>query len=101
MEPITKSDCDKIIDALRGATTLIKHLKKVYKPAFNGERYLSNAEVCSMLKITSRTLQEYRDNGLIPFIALPGKFLYRESDIMKVMEDNYVPSIRQYENKTK
>jgi len=101
MEPIKKGDCDKIVDALRSATLLVKQLKQVYKPTFNGEKYLSNAEVCSMLKITSRTLQEYRDIGLIPYIALPGKFLYRESDILQVMEDNYVPSIKQQENKTK
>lgn len=101
MEPIRKSDCDKIVDTLRGATSLVKKLRKVYKPAFNGERYLSNAEVCSILKITSRTLQEYRDIGLIPYITLPGKFLYRESDILQVMEDNYVPSIKQQEDKAK
>ena len=47
MQPITKSDCEKLVSAVRGATTLIKQLKEIYRPAFNGERYLTNAEVCS------------------------------------------------------
>jgi len=34
-------------------------------------------------------LQQYRDDGLLPFIKLERKILYRESDIGKVLEDNY------------
>ncbi|WP_245795967.1 helix-turn-helix domain-containing protein [Epilithonimonas mollis] len=42
-----------------------------------------------MLHISKRTLQHYRDDGLIPFIKLEWKILFRESDIIKVLEDNY------------
>jgi len=31
-----------------------------------------------------------RDDGIIPFVALPGKMLYRESDLRAVLEKNYV-----------
>jgi hypothetical protein len=33
-----------------------------------------------LVQITKRTLQQYRDDGVILFVALPGKMLYRESD---------------------
>ena len=46
-------------------------------------------KVCEMLHISKRTLQQYRDDGLIPFIKLERKILFRESDIIKVLEDNY------------
>ncbi len=41
------------------------------------------------LKVSRRTLQDYRTTGKIPYIQLGGKVLYRESDIQKLLEDNY------------
>lgn len=50
-------------------------------PHLNGEKYLTNREVCQLLRISSRTLQNWRDTGKIPFIKLKGKILYRKSEI--------------------
>jgi excisionase family DNA binding protein len=58
-------------------------------PLLKGEIYLSGEQVCEMLHISKRTLQQYRDDGLIPFVKLERKILFRESDIQKVLEDNY------------
>jgi excisionase family DNA binding protein len=60
-----------------------------FHPLLKGEIYLSGEQVCQMLHISKRTLQQYRDDGLIPFIKLERKILFRESDIIKVLEDNY------------
>lgn len=57
-------------------------------PHLNGEKYFSNRDVCQMLHISSRTLQDWRDSGKIPFIQIKGKILYRESEILKLLEDN-------------
>ena len=40
--------------------------------------------------ITPRTLQDYRTQRLIPYISLPGKTLYRQSDLLRMLEENYV-----------
>ncbi len=48
-------------------------------PHLNGEKYLTNREVCQLLHISSRTLQNWRDTGKIPFIRLKGKILYPQS----------------------
>lgn len=32
-------------------------------PHLNGEKYLTNREVCQLLRISSRTLQNWRDTG--------------------------------------
>ena len=59
------------------------------KPTLNGERFLTDAEVSGRLKVSRRTLQEYRTNGKIPYIQLGGKTLYRESDIQKLLDEHY------------
>lgn len=51
-------------------------------PHLNGEKYLANREVCQLLRISSRTLQNWRDTGKISFIRLKGKILYKESEIL-------------------
>lgn len=69
---------DKIETALAGC-----------KPTLNGERFLTDQEVSDRLKVSRRTLQDYRTTGKIPYIQLGGKVLYRESDIQKLLEENY------------
>jgi excisionase family DNA binding protein len=55
-------------------------------PHLNGEKYLANKEVCQLLRISSRTLQNWRDTGKIPFVRIKGKILYRESEILKELK---------------
>ena len=69
----------------------IEQIRGLCRPVLNGEHYLSGEEVCKALRITKRTLQQYRDDGVIPFVALPGKMLYRESDLFALLEKNYIP----------
>ena len=52
-------------------------------PHLNGEKYLTNREVCQLLRISSRTLQNWRNTGKIPFVRLKGKILYRQSEIYR------------------
>ncbi|MDR1501660.1 MAG: helix-turn-helix domain-containing protein [Prevotella sp.] len=74
---------DKIEMALRGC-----------KPTLNGERFLTDQEVSDRLKVSRRTLQDYRTAGKIPYIQLGGKVLYQESDIQKMLEENYREAFR-------
>lgn len=57
-------------------------------PHLNGEKFLSNCNVCQMLQISSRTLQDWRDTGKIPFIQIKGKILYKQSKVLKWLEQN-------------
>jgi hypothetical protein len=54
----------------------------------NGEKYLTNKDVCHMLHVCRRTLQDWRDTGKIPFIRIKGKILYKESAILKMLESS-------------
>ncbi|KAB6148252.1 helix-turn-helix domain-containing protein [Bacteroides xylanisolvens] len=64
-------------------------MAKNYKPVLNGERYLTDKEVSQRLKISRRTLQDYRNEGKIPYCQIGGKILYRESDLQKMLDESY------------
>ena len=64
------------------------------KPFPNGERYMTDKQLADLLKISRRTLQDYRTNGILSYYLLGGKVLYKESDILKLLEDNYYPSYK-------
>jgi len=61
----------------------------INKPGLNGERYLNNKQVCDILHISMRSLQDYRDKGKISFYKIEGKIMYAESDVYKMLEENY------------
>ena len=68
----------------------IEEILKNYRPVMNGEIYLSGEDVCRLLHISKRTLQQYRDDNILPYIQIGGKIIYTESNIMKALEKNYV-----------
>ena len=88
---------DGMLNAMKSMTDIEKLFDSVtsnYRPLLNGERYLSDVEVSHRLKIRRRTLQDYRDSGIVPYIKLGGKVLYRESDLEKLLEECYHPAYR-------
>lgn len=53
------------------------------------EKWLDNQEVCLLLNISKRTLQNHKTNGLIPSSHIEGKIYYKASDVEKLLESNY------------
>lgn len=91
MEQIGNSN-EKMASLIEAIITIKKELlyiKQHFHPLLKGEIYLTGEQVCELLHISKRTLQQYRDDGLIPFIKLERKILFRESDIIQILEDNY------------
>ena len=43
------------------------------QPLLGGEHYLTDRELSERLKISRRTLQDYRNNGILPYRQLGGK----------------------------
>lgn len=90
-EVITKEN-ERIKAFFRSLDKMLDNIEIVltdYKPMLNGERFLTDQEVSDKLKISRRTLQDYRTAGKIPYIQFGGKTLYRESDIQNILEKNY------------
>ena len=65
------------------------------RPTLGGERFLTDREVSARLKVSRRTLQDYRNNGIIAYYQLGGKILYKESDIESMLAANYREAFRQ------
>ena len=73
----------------KGSKWLSAFSGKLPDPPLDGERYLTDREVAELLRVSRRTLQEYRNNRVLPFILLGGKVLYPESGLRELLEANY------------
>ena len=83
-----------VLDSMKDVLALYKKVAGNYRPMLDSERYLTDREVSEILKVSRRTLQEYRNEGILPYIPLGGKVLYRESDLEKLLEKHYHPAYR-------
>ena len=59
------------------------------KASPSNEQFLTDKEVSTWLKVSRRTLQDYRNNGMVAYYQLGGKILYKESDIEKMVMSGY------------
>ena len=53
------------------------------------ETWIDGQAVLQTLGIGKRSLQTLRDNGILPYSRINGKFYYKVSDIVKLLEKNY------------
>ena len=67
----------------------IESMNEKSKASFGNERFMTDKEVSAWLKVSRRTLQDYRNNGMIAYYQLGGKILYKESDIEKMVMSGY------------
>ena len=78
-----------VVQNMRKGSRWLSAFLESYRPPLDGEHYLTDKEVAGMLRVSRRTLQEYRNNRLLPFILLAGKVLYPESGLRELLEANY------------
>ena len=67
----------------------IESMNEKSKASFGNERFMTDKEVSAWLKVSRRTLQDYRNNGMVSYYQLGGKILYKESDIEKLVMGGY------------
>ncbi|MCS3135465.1 helix-turn-helix domain-containing protein [Bacteroides ovatus] len=65
-----------VVQDMRKGSKWLSAFLESYRPPLDGERYLTDGEVSELLRVSRRTLQEYRNNRVLPFILLGGKVLY-------------------------
>ena len=80
---------DTAMQSLKKANNWLSSFIESYSPPLDGERYLTDKELSEFLKLSRRTLQEYRKQGILPYIILCGKTLYPESEIQALLTGNY------------
>ena len=77
-------------EELENLLNLISRSFENYTPMLDNERFITDAELSQMIKLSKRTLQEYRSTGKLAYYQLGGKILYKESDIKKLLESNRI-----------
>ena len=72
-------------------TNKCQQLREEYHPLLGGKRFMIDAMLATLLGVSRRTTQDYRDKGYIPYYRLDGKILYAEEDIEVFLQSNYRP----------
>jgi excisionase family DNA binding protein len=70
---------------------------KEFSPLSN--KWLDIQEVCQLLKISKRTLQAYRDKGILSFSQIGGKIYFKVTDIDEHLKNHYVRAFSSKKNK--
>lgn len=83
---IQKSALDGMTNELKALLELTENATMKYTSIFKEEKWLDNQEVCLMMNITKRTLQTYKDKGLLPYSKLNRKNYYKISDVKALLE---------------
>jgi len=82
-------EINELFSAIRTGSNKIFNYKELRKPTLLGETFLTNREVCKMLGLGLRTLQDYRERGHLAYYKIEGKILYKLSDVLQMLENNY------------
>ena len=85
----TTEDFRDLRKRLTEALRLTERLIEERRPSIFNEIYLTGEEVRSIFDISKRSLQTYRDERIIPYTMLGGKFLYPQSSILEVLERHF------------
>ena len=56
------------------------------------KKWLDNQDVCDVLGISKRTLQTYREKGLLPFSRIRHKIFYKPEDVGKLLQSSHYPN---------
>jgi hypothetical protein len=59
--------------------------------------WLDNYKVMTLLRISYRTLQTLRSNGMLPYSKIGRKVYYRREDVQKILADNYTMNTIRYD----
>ncbi len=87
----TKDDAwmQSIHESIDQLSEIIDSIPKDGATLPNDDEYMCDKEVAYMLKVSRRTLSEYRSNGTLPYYVLGGKVLYKRSEIEQALKREY------------
>lgn len=100
-DTIRKCDIENFYADSLTILELVERLSEEIQPLFLGKRFYTDAQLADKLNISRRTLQEYRDNGLIAYYRLDGKILYADDDVETFLKSTYTPIDPDTEHETR
>lgn len=79
------SDINEVIQVLN--KYMLMQEQPLKKSSQEASRVIDSAAVRRMLSIGKSSLQRYRNNGLLPFTKIGGKYTYLETDVMNLINN--------------
>ena len=79
-------DCESVavlLQKMRKESKWLSDFLESYRPPLDGERYLTDKEVAELLRVSRRTLQEYRNNRILPLSCWQERCFIRNRDCAK------------------
>ena len=73
MNELMTKDNEWILPFMGSLDRLLDNYERMtadYRPTLGGERFFTDKEVSARLKVSRRTLQDYRNEGRIPYIQI-------------------------------
>ena len=67
-----------------------RQVKNLCGDSQDKEKWLGNEDICGLLQISPRTLQSYKDNGILPYSQIGRKCYYRVSDIENLINQSQI-----------
>ena len=66
--------------------TLAQTCHKAFGEPSRHTDWLHNGDVCRQLNVSKRTLQHYRDTGVLPFAQIGHKCYYKREDVEQLLQ---------------
>jgi len=86
-----ENEFQKIMDKLEQIDAKLSKLIEK-KDNLNSAKMLDNSDMCLLFGITKRTLQRYRQKGVVPYYMMKGKPYYKAEEVQdalkRIMKDN-------------
>ena len=79
---ITESNWAKLRDEI---LSLAEYCHQAFGEKSKHTDWLHNGDVCKLLNISKRTLQYYRDTGILPFTQIGHKCYYKREDVESLL----------------
>ena len=84
---ISDSEFQEIMNKLEQIDEkLAKMIEKKEKENQKPEKMLDNTDMCLLLGITKRTLQRYRQKGVVPYYMMKGKPYYKPEEVQEALK---------------
>ena len=93
---------EKLSSKLKEISKDLKTFITVNDVLEDNEKILDNQDLCFLLKVSTRTLQRYRDEGQLPYFRVKAKIYYRASEISTFLKEHAsVNKVNLFEKVTK
>ena len=76
---------------VRELTDMFDTIAKNVRPPLNGQTFIDDKELAERLSLHRRTLQNFRNDNILPYYKIGGKVIYNAAEIEAWLNSNYHP----------